>query len=158
MKHINRYDNFIRLNEDVEIKGDINEYDINSIKVALLELTDIGWKITNIYDYDFFQKDRYDHIYITLNIKTDKIAHGIYCQYALNKNRLFTVKERKFSNKSGRLINHILSKYERNIVNIIKNSSELLLNILEYKFCHILLDNKQMDEFIIKIDLKNKII
>lgn len=53
MKHINRYNNFIRLNEneDVEIKRDISEHDFNIIKNALIDVEDFGFTIVNIMKY-----------------------------------------------------------------------------------------------------------
>jgi hypothetical protein len=48
MKHIDKYNKFIKLNEDIKIYGDINEYDLNIIKDSLIELEDLGWDLYKI--------------------------------------------------------------------------------------------------------------
>ena len=35
MKHIDKYNKFIKLNEDIKIYGDINEYDLNIILLII---------------------------------------------------------------------------------------------------------------------------
>ena len=125
MKHINRYDNFIRLNEDVEIKGDINEYDINIIKVALIDLEDLGWNLYKIY-----KDNMVDNICIRLKGNTIPITECIryYCKF--NKNRFHLKSEYLLDNNDD--TEHEPTKYEQLSINAVKECSQSLLNILDY--------------------------
>ena len=125
MKHINNYNKFLELNEDIEIKGNIDEYDTDLIKDGLVDLTDLGWKITNI------DKISYDSIHIKLMIKTERIVEGILCRYYFNNTEFYDNYE-KVKLYSGNTIDYDPSKYERDIINTIKNYSQTILNMLEY--------------------------
>ena len=149
MKHIDKYNKFIKLNEDIKIEGDLDEYDLNIIKAGLIELEDLGWKIDKINIYE------YADIYIRLETNILKIRPGLnyYC----------TFDKEGFDLKSERLSNIILRKtyvsteYEQSIINTTKECSQLLLNMLDCDSGRIRIDDYSIEDFEMEIFLyKNK--
>ena len=127
MKHIDKYNKFIKLNEDTEIIGNIDEYDLSIIKDGLIELEDLGWKITDIDKYKY---DSSIVIRLEIDLYSSKISKDIECVYKFNKIKIYN---RKQGIANGRKIYpYTLTEYERNIFNIIEECSLFLINILDY--------------------------
>jgi hypothetical protein len=126
MKHINKYNKFIKLNEEIEIIGDIDEYDINLIKDALIDLEDLGCDIYEINKYD----DAYDSIGIKLKINSTQITKNTRFICKFDKN--------KFNKEENQIIltrkyeDYLPTEYERKMINITKDNSQFLLNMLDY--------------------------
>jgi hypothetical protein len=121
MKHIEKYNKFIKLNEDND--NDINEYDINIIEDALTELKDFGWCIKDI------QKHLDNCIDIILNIDTQRITSNISFTYKFDKENILSSSEyiRKHVYNP-----YTLTMYEKHITDCAKECSQFLLNILDY--------------------------
>lgn len=122
LKHINKYNKFIKLNEDILIDKDIDKYDIDIIKDSLIELEDIGMKIESIINFDIID----DGYLITLSNKTSKMIENIHCEYKFNKIKIYKKTETQLY--KGNYYTYTLNKYE-NIINAIKDRSILLLNM-----------------------------
>ena len=126
MKHINKYNKFIKLNEEIEIIGNIDEYDINLIKDALIDLEDLGCEIYEIKKHD----DSYDSIFIKLKIDSTIITKNTRFNCKFDKN--------KFDKEENQIIltrkyeEYLPTEYERKMINITKDNSQFLLNIFEY--------------------------
>ena len=143
MKHIDKYNKFIKLNEDTEIVGDIDEYDTNLIKDGLIELVDLGWKIDLIDQY----KDSY---HARLNIETKKITNNIYYVCDFDKNKFYEVVSIDYDDE---LFEHELNDYEINIINTAKERSQLILNMLEYDGGSIKITELLEYDFVMSINL-----
>lgn len=126
MKHIKKYNKFIKLNEDIFIDKDIDKYDIDIIKDSLIELEDIGMKIKSIINFDIID----DGYLITLSNKTSKMTENIHYEYKFNKTKIY--KKIIYMLWKGKSYTYTLNKYEKNIINAIKDCSILLLNMLDY--------------------------
>lgn len=151
MKHINRYNNFIRLNEneDVEIKRDISEHDFNIIKNALIDVEDFGFTIVNIMKYK-----NTEGISIRLVANNLKITKYIDCEYEFNKDKFYHEKESRYNNG---YLQYKSTEYDEKIIKKIKECSQLLLNVLEFNIGEIVFHNDEDDIFLIDISLyKNK--
>jgi hypothetical protein len=160
MKHIEKYNNFIRLNEDTRIidniiiTGDIDDYDINIIKNSLIELEDLGWEILNIY------KISHNTINVMLKIFTKRITNFINYSYSFNNDDQSNDEKVRIYNADYRTptyseyIKYEPTEYERNTINTIKDCTQTLSNMLEYNSGEILFYNKKhINGFCIKITL-----
>lgn len=126
MKHINKYYKFIKLNEDTFIDKDIDKYNIDLIKDSLIELEDLGMKIESIINFDIIN----DGYLITLSNKTSKMTENIRCECKFNKTKIY--KKIIYMLYKGISYTYTLNKYEKNVINAIKDRSILLLNMLDY--------------------------
>lgn len=126
MKHINKYDKFIKLNEDVKIDGDINEYDVSLIKDGLIELQDLGLKIYRIVNY---AEENEDIINIILKISTTQITQCVryFCKF--DKMSFDLNSECFLDNNTDEI--HEPTTYEQQIIYNIKECSIVLLNMLD---------------------------
>lgn len=162
MKHIDEYNKFIKLNEvrtigNIVVTGDIDDYDINIIKDGLIEIEDLGWEILSIY------KNSCEDIDIRLKIFTNRITKDINYTYRFNNGQPDDERVRIY-NRDVRdssyceYIKYNPTEYERNTMNLIKDCTQTLSNMLEYNCGEILFDNKKYtNAFWIKISLlKNK--
>ena len=125
MKHIEKYNNFIKLNEDIKIDGDIDDYDLDIIKDGLIELEDLGWKITSINKIML-------NYHIKLELITRRITHRVSLGYDFNKEKYITRQEEVYGLYSDNSVTpHVPTEYERIIINCVKNCSMVLLNMLD---------------------------
>ena len=145
MKHIYKYNKFIKLNEDIEINGDIDEHDLNIIKDGLIELGDLGW---NFHCINIHPKC----IYINLDIKSYKISKDIYCYYRFDKEK-FDKEEFECIRNNSNSIKYTPNIYEQTVIDITKDKSIAILNIIDYDHGEIIIENSYENTVDIKIIL-----
>lgn len=127
MKYIDLYNRFIKLNEDIFIDKDIDKYDINIIKEALVELGDLGCEIIRIKDY---VNENENGVTIDLKVNNESITQCIRYSCKFNKKRFNLKSEFLLDNNTDDI--HEPTKYEQLIINTTKECSQLLLNMLDY--------------------------
>lgn len=125
MKHIEKYNKFIKLNDDLQINVDVNEYDLNIVKDSLIEIEDLGFKIEYIR-FDIYETE----IFIRLSNDTSKITETISCEYKFNKTKIY--KKTEIMLYKGVYYTYKLNEYEKTVINTIKDRSILMLNMLDY--------------------------
>ena len=145
MKHIDRYNKFIKLNEDIRIEGNIDEYDLGIIKDGLIDLTDLGFVIYNINVED-------KNIRISLSIEQSKISSniGFECEFE-NENH-----ENLYKNDTYDSYKNNPTEYDKLIINTTKECSILILNMLDYNRGSIQITNYNYQTLIIINLSKNK--
>ena len=147
MKHIEKYNKFIKLNEDIEINGDIDEYDLGIIKDGLIDLTDLGWK------FEIINKFTNDNIYIRLEIETPKISKIIEFHCDFDKEDFDINNDSDW--KTWKAYNP--TEYDQLIINTTKECSRILLNMLDYNYGRTYIANNGDNKFYTQIILsKNK--
>ena len=150
MKYIDKYNKFIKLNEDVEINGDIDEYDLSIIKDGLIELEDLGFCFSQIIKND-------NGFYIELNIKTSKFSNdSILWKCKFNKEKFYSEIEKKsvkFYNAYSSYIKYMTNEYERDIINVIKDRSLFLINMLGYNHGRYRFIKTRYNTYFLLIDL-----